>query len=536
MKTRMLLCAVLICAMTLCAWGENKTRDIEIVPCPQSLTVLKGSVNFAGATVRCDAALGPKAAAAVQKFGARLAEASGKAKGGIVIRFGKDSNLAAENYSIEIKGSSVKILANDYNGVVYAIATLKQLLPVQIYGTEPAPQEDWRVACCSIKDGPRFAYRGVHMDPCRHFWSIEETKRYIDVMATYKMNRLHWHLTEDQGWRIEIKALPKLQEVSAWRNGTMIGREWSLDDGIRYGGYYTQEQIKEVIAYAEERGIVIIPEIDLPGHMVAALAAYPELACFGDHFEVRQTWGISSSVLCPGKETTFKFLETVLGEVADLFPSEYIHIGGDECPKYKWEVCPDCQARIKELGLEDDEHYTAEQKLQSYVTSRMQDFLATKGKKIIGWDEILEGNLAPGATVMSWRGTRGGIEAAQKGFDVIMTPSKYMYLDYLQSKNKDEEPVGIGGYLPLELLYSYDPYDGMTPGTETHVLGAQCNLWTEYVATPEHLEYMLLPRMLGVSEIGWSKPSDKNYERFLENVRNHQYKVLDQMGYNYKRY
>ena len=526
-----------LAASTLSLSVSAADRALSIVPYPESVTVLKGDCKVAGASFTCDKLLGDKAAKAVNAFSDVLAAKTGKTKGGARISFSFGKDLAPEHYTIEISKSRIKIGACDYNGVIYAIATLKQLLPASIYGDDEDAAADWTVPCCKIADGPRFAYRGVHMDPCRHFWTIEETKRYIDIMAVYKLNRLHWHLTEDQGWRVEIKALPLLQEVSAWRNGTQIGRRPDLDDGIRYGGYYTQDQIKEIIEYADERGIVIIPEVDLPGHMVAALAAYPELACYGDHFEVRGYWGISSSVLCPGKESTFKFIETVLGEIAELFPSEYIHIGGDECPKYKWENCEDCQAKIKELGFEDDEHFTAEQKLQSYVTARVQAFLATKGKKIIGWDEILEGdNLQSGATVMSWRGTEGGIIAAKKGFDVIMSPSTYCYIDYLQSRNPEEEPLGIGGFIDLEKIYSYEPYEGMEPGTESHILGPQCNLWTEYIPTPEHLEYMLLPRMLGLSEVAWCPQGTKDYPKFLKEVREHQYKVLDAMNYNYKRY
>ena len=532
--TRLITAICLFAAMSAGA----QAKEINITPQPQSITVTRGICPVDGARLTCDKAFGEKTAAAVEKFAARLAEATGKTRGGCRINFVQDTGLKPENYTIQVTRAGIKVSAADRSGVLYAIETLKQLLPEAIYGTEKNVVADWSIQCCSITDGPRFAYRGVHLDPCRHFWTIEETKRYIDVMATYKMNRLHWHLTEDQGWRIEIKSLPRLTEVGAWRNGTMVGHDWANDDGIRYGGFYTQEEIKEVIEYADERGITIIPEVDLPGHMVAALAAYPELACYGGPFEVRKVWGIANEVLCPGKESTFEFLEKVLGEVADLFPSEYIHIGGDECPKVKWENCPDCQARIKELGLVSDERGTAEQKLQSYVTARMQAFLATKGKKIIGWDEILEGdNLSAGATVMSWRGTTGGIEAAKKGFDVIMSPYTYCYLDYCQSREGEKtEPLTIGGFLDLETIYGYEPYEGMEPGTETHILGPQCNLWTEYIATPEHLEYMLLPRMIGLSEVAWTRPELKNYETFVKGIREHQNKVLDAMNYNYRRY
>lgn len=540
MKTTKTIAAILMTAFFAVAGASAKDfkNTINITPAPQSVTVSNGFCNVKGAKIICDKSFGEKTLAAADNFAAAVAQVSGSSKGGCRITFSQDLALKPENYTIKVGRTGIKVTASDRNGVLYAIATLKQMLPVAIYGTETDANASWTIPCCTIVDGPRFAYRGMHIDPCRHFWSVEETKRYIDIMSVYKLNRLHWHLTEDQGWRIEIKSLPRLTEVGAWRNGTMIGHEWANDDGIRYGGFYTQEEIKEVIEYADERGITIIPEVDLPGHMVAALAAYPELGCYGGPYEVRKSWGIAKEVLCPGKESTFDFLEKVLTEVADLFPSEYIHIGGDECPKVKWENCPDCQARIKELGLEDDEKFTAEQKLQNYVTSRVQAFLATKGKKVIGWDEILEGdNLSEGTTVMSWRGTIGGIEAARKGLDVIMTPYNYCYLDYCQSREGEkEEPLCIGGFLDLKTVYEYDPYDGMEPGTEHHILGAQCNLWTEYIATPEHLEYMLLPRMLGLSEVAWTKPELKDYDTFLEGVREHQYKVLDAMKFNYRRY
>lgn len=520
------------------ASAEAGNGTVNITPRPQSIIVSKGVCNLKGARMICDKSFGDKTMAAVDKFSATLARTSGSDRGGRRISFTQDLTLKPENYTIKVSRSGVKVTAADRNGVLYAIETLKQMMPAAVYGTEADVDADWNIPCCTIVDGPRFPYRGMHMDPCRHFWSLEETKRYIDIMAVYKLNRLHWHLTEDQGWRIEIKSLPRLTEVGAWRNGTMVGHDWTSDDGIPYGGFYTQEEIKEVIEYADERGITIIPEIDLPGHMVAALAAYPELGCFDGPYEVRKIWGIANEVLCPGKETTFEFLEKVLGEVADLFPSEYIHIGGDECPKVKWENCPDCQARIKELGLEDDDRFTAEQKLQNYVTTRVQNFLSTKGKKIIGWDEILEGdNLSPDATVMSWRGTEGGIEAAKKGMKVIMVPSTHCYLDYCQSTaGEAEEPLCIGGFVDLAKVYGYEPYEGMEPGTEQNILGPQCNLWTEYIATPEHLEYMLLPRMIGLSEVGWTKPELKDYGTFLKGLREHQFKILDVMHYNYRYY
>ena len=376
----------------------------------------------------------------------------------------------------------------------------------------------------------------MHLDCSRHFFSVQEVKKYLDVMALHKMNRFHWHLTDDQGWRVEIKKYPKLTEIGAFRNGTVIKKDWNSNDGIRYGGYYTQEQMKDIVAYADKLGITVIPEIDLPGHMMGALAAYPELGCTGGPYEVWTRWGVSGQVLCPGKEAMFTFLEDVFTELMEIFPSEYIHIGGDECPKEEWEKCPECQARIKELGLKDSNGQTAEQYLQSYVTARVQKFLNDHGRKIIGWDEILEGELAKGATVMSWRGVKGGIQASSMGFDVIMTPNTYCYFDHLQSQDLDKEPFSIGGDLPLEKVYSYDPLEGLDGQQQKHILGVQANLWTEYIATPEHLEYMQLPRLDALSEVQWCDPSRKNIERLKTALKDKLFKIYDTMGYNYRKF
>ena len=409
------------------------------------------------------------------------------------------------------------------------------MLPVEIYGHKTAADRDWSLPCLSINDAPRFAYRGMHLDVSRHFFSTDEVKKYIDMMSIHKMNTLHWHLTDDQGWRIEIRKYPRLTEVGSIRKGTVIRKEWGHYDGIPYGGYYTQEQIKDVIDYAAAQGITIIPEIDLPGHMLAALAAYPELGCTGGPYEVWGTWGIADDVLCAGNEKTMEFLENVLSEVADLFPSEYVHIGGDECPKVRWEKCPVCQAKIKELGLKDSDEFNAEHYLQSYVMERMEKFLATKGKKIIGWDEILEGTPGPDATIMSWRGSDGGIKASKMGHDVIMTPNSHFYFDYYQAKDTENEPFGIGGYIPIEKVYSYDPFLEITEAdARAHILGVQANVWTEYIASNGHLEYMVLPRQAALSEVQWCRPETKDWDRFLSSL-SHEAAMYDILGYNYAR-
>lgn len=543
--------AIITLALTIApVLGFAKDRVISIVPQPANIEIQKGSFKAAGAGVNCDPQLDARSRAAVQAFANRLSLTSGKissfaapvglakaADSGTIrgFVFIRDTALDKEEYRIETTDKAVKVSASDYNGILYAIETLKQMLPVAVYSTRTDSDADWHLPCCVIKDKPRFGYRGMHLDCSRHFFSIDEVKKYLDIMAVYKLNRFHWHLSDDQGWRVEIKKYPELTLVGGYRGGTMIGRDFSSDDGIRYGGYYTQDQIKDVIDYAANLGITIIPEIDLPGHMLAALSAYPELGCSGGPYEAWHKWGVAEQVLCVGKESTFTFLEGVLGEIAELFPSEYIHIGGDECPKTEWENCPDCQAKIAELGLKDDEKFTAEQYLQCYVTSRIQDFLASKGKKIIGWDEILEGKLAEGATVMSWRGVNGGIQAANMGFDAIMTPTTYCYFDYCQSQNPDNEPVGIGGFVSLEKIYNYEPMEGMPAGAEKHILGVQANLWTEYIQTNEHLEYMLLPRLLALSEVQWCTPDNKDEAAFKTKVAEHELKILDLLGYNYRK-
>ncbi len=518
---------------------NTKPEPFSVIPLPNEVSIGEGAFCIKGTKIQLDEALDDASAKAIGRFVRALETATGRktrvGDGGIEFRLNPD--LGSEQYYIKVETGGAEVEAADANGFIYACETLKQMLPAAIYGDRKV-KAAWVLPCCEITDQPRFGYRGMHLDCSRHFWSVEETKRYIDVMTAYKLNRLHWHLTDDQGWRIEIKAYPRLTEISAWRDGTVVRKEWDNNDGIRYGGFYTQEELREVVDYAAERGITVIPEIDLPGHMVAALAAYPELGCTGGPYKVWERWGVAKDILCAGNEDVFTFLENVLSEVMDIFPSEYIHIGGDECfggdaePERPdpWDVCPKCAARMRELGIRkgpEAKHY-----LQNYVTARIQEFVNSKGRRIIGWDEILQGALAEGATVMSWRGVQGGIEASRKGFDAIMTPYTYLYLDYYQSKETDKEPFAIGGYLPLEKVYSYEPFDGITPGAESHILGVQANLWTEYITTPEHLEYMLLPRMCALSEVQWCDASRKDFARFDTSL-DHTFAILDAMGVNY---
>jgi hexosaminidase len=421
------------------------------------------------------------------------------------VHFTPQSGLKAEGYTIQIDRDKINIQYKDKAGAHYAMVTLLQLL--EQYGSKVPP--------LMIEDYPRFAYRGMHLDVCRHFFSTKEVKQYIDFLAKYKMNYFHWHLTEDQGWRIEIKQFPKLQEVAAYRKETLIGHYSDQPhqfDGMSYGGYYTQEEIKEIVEYATARNITIVPEIEMPGHALAALAAYPELGCSGGPYEVATKWGVFNDVFCP-YEHTFEFLEKVVDEVIALFPGKYIHIGGDECPKTSWEESEFCQNLIKELGLEDMHA------LQSYFIRRMEQYINSKGKQIIGWDEILEGGLAPNATVMSWRGTEGGIEAANMSHQVIMTPGSHCYFDHYQSRDPDE-PIAIGGFTTVEKVYHWDPIPKQLDSTKhQYILGGQANVWTEYIPDFKQVEYMAFSRGLAMSEVLWSGTG--YYEEFLSRFDYH---------------
>ena len=536
------LLLTLAAGIVLCSCGSHDPQ-IAIVPYPNHLETGRGTYRVTDRPVTCDSRTDERTQRAVVGFAARLATVTGGTNPVTVadempasgIRFVTDESLPAEGYELNVDGEGIEVRASQFPGFLYALQSLGQLLPAAVYGTEPAPDAAWEVPCVKIADAPRFAYRGMHLDVARHFFSVDEVKRYIDVMAIHKLNTLHWHLTDDQGWRIEIKRYPELTAVGSIRKATVVRKEWGTYDGTPYGGFYTQDEIRDVVKYAADRGVTVIPEIDLPGHMLAALTAYPELGCTGGPYEVWGRWGVADDVLCPGREKTFEFLEGVLTEVMELFPSEYIHIGGDECPKVRWEKCPRCQAKIRQLGLKDDGEHTAEHYLQSYVTDRIGKFLAQHGRRIIGWDEILEGRAPSDAVVMSWRGSEGGIAAAKLGHDVIMTPNSHFYFDYYQSLDTDAEPFGIGGYIPMEQVYSYDPaFPELTPEQQKHILGVQANLWTEYVLSDEHLEYMLLPRLAALSEVQWCLPETKDWNRFIGSFRMDE--IYSQMGYEFAKH
>ena len=428
-----------------------------------------------------------------------------------------------EAYEIEISENRITVSGESDAGVFYGIQTLRKAM-----GAAKAAKVLFPAV--RIADEPYLGYRGVMLDVGRTFYPVEEVKRIIDLAALHNLNVFHWHLTDDQGWRIEIKKYPELTRVGSVRGETLIGHHHTSSeyDKTPHGGYYTQKQIREIVKYAADRYVTVIPEIELPGHAVAALTSYPWLGCKGEGYEVRRRWGISKEVFCPGKETTFEFLQNVFAEVLELFPSEFIHIGGDECPKDSWKQCPLCQERIRTEGLKD------EFELQSYTVRRMEKWLREHGRKIIGWDEILEGGVSPTATVMSWRGSKGGIAAAKAGNHVIMAPNVHCYLDYYQTKTPAKEPMAIGGYVPMRKVYELDPYDQLTPGERAYILGVQGNLWTEYIATFPHLKHMLLPRLAAIAEVGWSYDR-KDFDDFKHRM-NSLRKCYDAAGLNYATY
>lgn len=438
------------------------------------------------------------------------------------INFKKSVNVPKDSYSITVT-ESITITYSSDESCFYAVNSLLQLIEKSKLG--------YSIKKCFISDLPKFEWRGLHLDVSRHFYTVDEVKRFIDLMALYKFNTFHWHLTDDQGWRIEIKQFPKLTEIGAWRDSTLIGHYNDLPrkyEHKRVGGFYTQEQIKDVVQYAQNRYISIVPEIEMPGHSRAALAAYPEYSCNGIQQGVPGIWGIFDDIYC-SKPETLDFLKKILDEVIVLFPSPYVHIGGDEAPKTRWHACDKCQKTIKDNGLKD------EHELQSYFIRQMDAYLTSKGKKIIGWDEILEGGLSPNASVMSWRGEEGGIEAVKQKHYVVMSPSGYCYFDHYQSGNANE-PVAIGGYLPLEKVYKFNPIpDGLTTEEQYYILGGQANLWTEYIPTMQHLEYMTYPRALALAQSLWCREQKPSYENFLTVLLNKQLYYLDKYKVNYSK-
>lgn len=520
--------------LSICSLRLSAQSKISLVPLPLKMEERKGNfvldknvyISYPNAKLK-DLALYLQAAIGETKAKKpELRTGMWMQKGAKTISLQIDPTVRAkEGYRLEVTPTNVKLRASTENGLFYAIQTLQQLIPLD--GTKKIP-------AVAIEDEPRFSWRGMMFDNCRHMFSVEFIKKFIDQLAKHKLNKFHWHLTEDQGWRIEIKKYPRLQEIAAYRNGTQIGPDRKKDvDSIRYGGYYTQDQIKEVVAYASSRYVEVIPEIEMPGHSVAAITAYPHLACGevsfenGKPFEVRKVWGVSKDLYCAGNEQVFTFLEDVLSEVMPLFPSQYIHIGGDEAPHDAWKACPKCQARMKTEGLQD------EAALQSWFISRMEKFINKKGKKIIGWEEIMQGGLAENATVHSWLGVESGLKAAKSGHDAIMSPYSHMYFDGYQADSKIE-PMAIGYWVPLDSVYAFEPvHPALNEREAKHILGAQGNLWTEFIRTEDYFQYMVFPRMAALSEIDWSPKTARNFEHFKGRLVD-QYQRYDQQGIKFR--
>ena len=457
-----------------------------------------------------------------------------KKKGNVILLKVDKKMTSPEAYRITVQEKKLTIEGGAPQGVFYGIQTLRKALQPQ----NPTSPTDILIPAAVVNDEPRFSYRGMHLDVSRHFYDVDFVKQYIDMLALHHINTFHFHLTDDQGWRVEIKRYPKLTEVGAWRQRTVIGRNVGIYEWKRYGGFYTQEQLRDIVRYAKERYITIIPEIDMPGHMEAALAAYPELGCTGGPYEVEPNWGVFDDILCAGREETFRFVEGVMDELMDIFPSEYIHIGGDEAPRTRWKVCQRCQQRIRDEHITAKGKHTPEDRLQGYFMKRVEKYLNDHGRKAIGWDELLDCDVNPSTTIMSWRGVEGGIAASALGHDVIMVPTAWFYFDYYQTPEDDywNKPLLIGGFVPLEKVYSFDPLpDSLSAEAKQHIIGLQANMWTEYTYADEMVEYQVLPRMGALAELQWTQPSHKDYDAYLLRQKR-LCRLYDALGWKYCHY
>lgn len=518
---RIAIISAFLALLVSCAGTVSKQPEVSVIPRPQSVRVDEGTFCISKDIKVYLEDSSEEMLRIVGFLNEKFSKAAGFELQVVDARPDEDAicfvaaEMPSESYAINVQPATINVEYGDGAGAFYALQTFFQLLPVEIYSQERQKGIDWVVPCCAIEDAPRFQYRGMHLDVCLHYFDFEFLKKYIDVMAAHKVNRFHWHLTEDQGWRLEIKKYPLLTEKGQWRKETVVGSLSSgVYDGIPHGGYYTQEQVKELVKYAADRYVTIIPEIELPGHALAAIACYPELSCgLEDHYETATRWGIFKQVYCP-KESTFKFLEDVFDEVFELFPSELVHIGGDECPKASWKACPHCQALIRKLGLKD------EYELQSYFVTRMERYINSKGRQIIGWDEILQGGLAPNAKVMSWLGEEGGIKAAQQHHEVVMSPHQKYYLDYWQA-DPYSEPLAMSGPTTLRTMYDYEPVpEVLTPEESKYIIGVEGCVWTEYMPVPERVEYMAWPRMCAIAETGWTI-NEKDWDGFTRRLEKH---------------
>lgn len=539
MNKKLLTGALAAMAFLLPSTAAGQTADFNIIPRPQQVNVsndapftLSAKTVISLGTNNQDMKRNANMLASYIEQATGIRPAVGKGKNGATIILTIDKTIAnAEGYKLDADAKQIRISGASAAGVFYGIQTLRKSLPL-VNGKASKVS----IPAVHITDAPRFAYRGTHLDVSRHFVTADSVRQFIDMLALHNINRFHWHLTDDQGWRIEIKKYPLLTQIGSKRAQTVIGHNSGKYDGKPYSGFYTQKQIRDIVKYAADRYITIVPEIDLPGHMQAALAAYPDMGCTGGPYEVWQKWGVSDNVLCAGNDKTLTFIDNVLKEITQLFPSKYIHVGGDECPKTQWQKCPKCQARIKALNLEAKDGHSAEERLQSYIITHASNYLKSLGRNTIGWDEILEGGLAEGATVMSWRGESGGIAAAKQHHDVVMTPNSYLYFDYYQSLDKANEPLAIGGYLPLETVYSYEPMPKeLTADEARHIIGVQANIWTEYMPTFKQMQYMALPRLAALSEVQWSQPALKDYTNFTNRLTKFTH-LYDRLGYNYAKH
>ena len=526
-----LLLATALCLSMLSAHAAD--ANYNVVPLPKSVVMAKGlPFNLTNATTIVYEGTNPEMKRNARFLSEHIQQASGiktavldkrdKKAAAIVLTI--DPKVAgAEAYRLSVNNKQVTIAASTPAGVFYGIQTLRKSLPVQTTG------EAITLPAVTVADAPRFGYRGMMLDCARHFFPLSFVKKFIDILAMHNMNVFHWHLTEDQGWRLEIKSHPELTAKSSMRSGTVIGHNATVDDSIPHGGFYTQQEAREIVEYARQRHITVIPEIDMPGHMLAALAAYPELGCTGGPYEVGHRWGVYKDVLCLGKESTYKFVQDVIDEVVEIFPAKYFHIGGDESPTVMWEKCPKCLQKAKDENT-DIKH------LQQYFTNRVEKYLNSKGKSIIGWDEILEGKINQSATIMSWRGVEPGLKAAKQGHDVIMTPSSHVYFDHYQAKDTKHEPDAIGGCSPVEKVYSYEPLpDTLSAEAKNRIKGVQANLWTEYIPFTTQAEYMVLPRMAALAEVQWTPVAKKNFDDFSKRALRLS-DLYDRYGYQYARH
>ena len=539
MNMRQIKILLLLCMVSVYTFADNRA-NFNIVPLPDKIQTTDGKVFILqdGVTVGCKENdenmlrnVRFLSEYVKEQTGITLSNQAVNKKATILLCLNeKISNK--EGYRLTVNNKNILIEGSTPAGVFYGIQTLRKALPVM------KEAQMIEIPAVVIDDAPRFAYRGMHLDVSRHFFPLRFVKQYIDMMVLHNMNTFHWHITDDQGWRIEIKKYPELTKKGSIRQRTVVGRNTELFDYTPYGGYFTQEEAKEIVRYAAERYIKVIPEIDMPGHMLAALHAYPELGCTGGPYEVCPLWGVFDDILCAGNPKVYDFVKGVLDEICEIFPSEIVHIGGDEAPRTRWQQCAKCQEMIRKQGLKADAKYPAEAKLQGYFTSVVEDYLASKGKRILGWDEILEGDVRPSAMIMSWRGVEGGIEASAKGHDVVMAPTSHFYFDYYQVEmnRRFREPQLIGGTLPIDKTYSFEPIPaGMSEEAKSHILGVQANLWTEYITCDEVVEYQVLPRMGALCEVQWMQPEKKNFEQFVERSR-HMTDIYQHYGWQYAKH